>query len=104
MIKNFSFWRDTDYVPGATYKIFSATTTVNSAVISNGGAEVSYSYTSVSAGGGTEVFYNTGPVGLIGSSLQVTACLPSDATNFVLIPNPVDGDSPGTPSVTATDC
>jgi hypothetical protein len=104
MIRNFSFWRDTDYVPGVTYKIFSTTTTVNAAVISNGGAEVSYTYTSVSAGGGTEVFYNTGPVGLAGSSLQVTACLPSDATGFTLIPNPVDGDSPGTPTSTGTDC
>jgi len=104
MIKNFSFWK-TDSVPTATYETFSATCKVNSAVISNGGAEVSYSYTSVSGGGGIVVFENTGPVGLIGSTLQVTACLPNDATNFVIIPNPVDGDDPRTgPTSTAVVC
>ena len=101
----FSFWKNVDVTPGAIYQTFSATCIVDSAVISNGGAEVAYSYTSVSGGGGIAVFENTGAVGLIGSTLQVTACLPSDSTNFVIIPTPVDGNGPRTgPTNTAVSC
>lgn len=104
MIKNFAYWKN-ESVPGITYQTFSATCVVNSAVITNGGASVSYSYTSVSDGGGIAVFENSGPVGLAGSTLQVTACLPNDSTNFVLIPNPVDGDGPRTgPTNTLVAC
>lgn len=104
-MKNFAYWKDVDNVPNVNYKIYSGTTTVNSAVITNGGAEVSWNYTSVSAGNGYAIFENTGPVGGSGSTLVVTACVPSDAVMTTINPTAVDGDPPRlTPSSTGVDC
>jgi hypothetical protein len=107
MIRNFSFWKDVDAVPGVTYKIFSGTTTSNAAVCANGSAEVEYSYTSVSAGNGSTFFYSTTDGCPSGITLTITACLPSDATGLTLLNggDPVSGANPRTtPTATLTDC
>lgn len=107
MIRNFSFWRDTDYVPGVTYKIFSGTTTSTTQVCSNGGAEVEYSYTSVSAGNGSAIFTSNSDGCPSGISLTITSCLPSDATALTLVNggDPISGTNPRTtPTNTGTDC
>jgi hypothetical protein len=97
-------------VPSPTYKIFSGATTSNSTVCSNGGAEVEYSYTSVSAGSGTAIFYSATDgcnEGDYGVSLTITACLPDDAASLTLVngSDAVSGTSPRTtPTITATIC
>jgi hypothetical protein len=108
-----AFWQNNSTTlpaPTPTYKIFSGTTTSNSTVCSNGGAEVEYSYTSVSAGSGTVIFYSAADgcnEGDYGISLTITACLPSDATALTLVNglDPISGTSPRTvPTATVTNC
>lgn len=107
MIKNFSYWKDVDNVPGVTYKIFSGTTTSNTETSDNGGAEVEYSYTSVSAGAGSIIFTSTSGGTPAGVTLTITACLPQDATSLTLVNggDPISGTAPRTtPTVTVTIC
>lgn len=107
MIRNFSFWKNVDQVPGVTYKTFSGTTTSNATVCSNGSAEVEYSYTSVSAGNGSTIFYSTSDGCPSGVTLTITACLPSDATGLTLVNggDAISGTNPRTtPSATLTNC
>lgn len=92
------------------YKKFQGKTVSNSTTCINGGAEVIYGYKSVSAGNGSVVFYSTGNgcnENNYGVSLTITACLPSDATSFVLINGNdlVSGTGPRqTPSITSDSC
>jgi hypothetical protein len=107
MIKGFSFWKNVDDVPGVTYKIFSGTTTSNAAVCANGQAEVEYSYTSVSAGNGSAIFYSTLDGCPGGVLVTITSCLPSDATALTLVNggDPLSGTAPrSTPTATLTNC
>ena len=108
-----AFWQNNSTTlpaPIPTYKIFSGATTSNSTVCINGGAEVEYSYTSVSAGSGTAIFYSATDgcnEGDYGVSLTITACLPDDATGLTLVngSDAVSGTSPRTtPTITATSC
>ena len=113
-----AFWQNNSTTlpaPTPTYKIFSGATTSNSTVCINGGAEVEYSYTSVSAGSGTAIFYSASDgcnpdiddVLQYGVSLTITACLPDDATGLTLVngSEDVSGTSPRTtPTITATSC
>lgn len=94
-----------------SYKKFQGKTTSNSTTCINGGAEVKYSYTSVGAGSGTAVFYSAthgcNENNMYGVSLTITACLPSDATSFILINGNdlVSGTGPRqTPSTTKDSC
>ena len=103
----FSFWRTTDYVPGVTYKTFSGTTTSNTSVCANGGAEVEYSYTSVSAGNGSAIFNSTSDGCPTGISITIKSCLPADATSLTLVngSDPLSGTAPrSTPIVTLINC
>ena len=112
-MKLLAFWQKTSTstsIPAPTYKIFSGTTTSNSTVCINGGAEVEYSYTSVSAGSGNVIFYSSADgcnEGDYNVSLTITACLPSDATELTLVngSDPISGKSPRTtPTATVTNC
>ena len=99
-----------------SYRIFQGTTVSNSTTCINGGAEVVYSYTSVSGGGNRSVvFYSTDRgcnpdvkgVYRYGAPLTITACLPSDATSFKLMNgnDPVSGTGPQqTPIATNNSC
>jgi hypothetical protein len=101
----------TVYYGKSAYKKFQGKTTSNSTTCINGGAEVKYSYTSVSAGSGTAIFYSAAhgcsENNMYGVSLTITACLPSDATSFILINGNdlVSGTGPRqTPSATNDAC
>lgn len=100
------------FTVNVAYKIFSGSTTTNSTVCGNNGAEVRYSYTSVNAGSGIAIFYSKTPYSdsttcTLNIAIQITACLSSDAIIGALLneSDPVSGTTPRiTPTLQSADC
>lgn len=98
--------------PVVIYKIFSGSTSTNPTVCNNNGAEVRYSYRSVSTGSGIAIFYSKTPYSnsatcALNTPIEITACLPSDAVIGALLngSDPVSGTTPRiTPTVQSADC
>jgi hypothetical protein len=111
----FAYWKDIDFVPGVEYKYFTCTLETNNDICTNGAPEVYWQYDSVSAGNNVSLFTDVISGDICDTSpadtLTLTTCLPSDATNFVYVPNSdygqdnnLSGTNRTSPVITATIC